>query len=397
MPTTRPGCSFCFKGQPAGGAATAAAWCACEQCGRLYHAGCWELSKPCFACGCARSAPAAPPRAAPRRPERRRAIPVTPAGVVYVPKEGPDPRFADPTPRARRRREGLRQLRALLPALHSLAVALILVGLAAGIGAYVFRLATLPAYSPGRVMDALFRQRPPEPAVVVGAALAGLIAAWAAYPRATASAPAQRGTRILGGLVALCLLNALLVFTSGGLRLAPLALPGYAAELLVAQGASILGVALLTPIFRGSAPSRGAPLTAGLPEWARRLLLWARFAIVALGITSLVALLVIAGAMSALSLPGGAVGPATLGREPLRTLLLSSLAVGVGASAIFFWPPRFRNLPALPLLRLVVVAGSLLVVGLLYRSAPDSEALLATASAVGAVMFCTIPLQRSLS
>lgn len=400
MGTTRPGCAFCFQGRKAGDTLDAEAWCACAQCGRIYHRRCWALSGACVACGCAEQTATAPPPAAPRRPElRTRALPTPPAGVVYVQENGFQPRTTPGLAATLTRR--LSELRApagLLPLAQAFLTAAVLVLLAAAAGAYAYRLATLPSFGPTRVLDALFREQPPAALVFFGATLAGAIAAWVAYPRRHAERPpVMRVTRLVGGLIACAMVGLLLILSSDETRLSPLALPAFLPELLAAQVATALGAALLTPIYRRSAPDTGASLTRSLPEWAVKALLWARFALVALGISTLVALLAIAGVATYLNMPGVAVRPDQLASEPLLTLFAGSLAVGIGASAVFFWPPRFRNLPAALLLRLVTVAGSLLVLGLLYRSTTNSDALLASVAAVGVVMVCAIPLQRSLS
>lgn len=397
MSTTTPGCSFCFQAVRTE-LQRAETWYACTECGRLHHQRCWELVASCAICGSTQYKTASPPVLSQRRALlRTRALPITPTGVVYVSRDGTATAPRTRTP-STTRLNLKKHLRTLLAVGKSLTVGAVLVALAALLGGYVFRLLDLPELSPVNVMDAVFREPLPAVLVLQGALLAAGSAAWVFFPRHEKGSPSVMGiTRFLGAIVG-CLLLTALLFLSNDARQSYLGLStNYTLETLVAQVATAAFVLLLTPIHRKSAAYTRGAVHIKVPTWAEGPLYWLRFLVVSLGIVVFISFLMVASFSESMDFRSLLTRSDLLNRNPLFSLFMTFIAVGIGVGSLFFWPPRFRRLSGIVLLRLLTLVGCLIAVGFAYRSTPYTEILLGGSAVVGVLTFCSIPLQRSLS
>ena len=369
----------------------------CENCGALYHATCAE-GLACYRCAGQKFRKSRIARPAPlRHTTRERAQTIKPSTVLVIDSgEQKNSRQS-----GKSEKSGISPVAViiyLLQTLWAVILALILVAIATTIGVYGYPLLQLPFFSPQTVMDALFRSAPPQPQLVIGAVISGLIAAFVLYSRLRLDS--RRFTYLWAGVVGWTAFNSwlLAITPTDFLRFAQEIIE-YHGELLYAQGITIAATILLIPLHRAMAPIRLLP-ERSFPAWLNSLYGWVRLLIADAFVISVAIYFAthwLATEPQAkvadfypINLPGNL--------AQMSILTATALAVALAGAALLYWPPPFRHVQwRFGFLRLLLFITGVVAIGFLYRTPSDPQTILVTLQYTGVMIFLGIPVQRALS
>lgn len=383
----RQGCGTCFATlDPADDLPGRREVVRCNDCGRLFHAACWLAAGHCAACGGSAFWPEPVPAPTPLRVVKRKPLRSASSGLVmtFAPTEDDPEHFNEGSPFDQEVVERL--ARAFL-------LAGILLAFATLLSVFAYRL-THPVPDDARMaLTLLFQQRLPANLVFGVALLSGLAVVVAWYPRPAANQPRiDPLTRWLGVLVAMLLIDLALFGPYVQPSLVQYWSTPFIQEALYAQLACVVLTLLLAPVHRRLAPLPSVtPLGSVLP-FSHRGLSWLRLIATSLAIDCLAVFIVsqYVGQFSQIvsSFPV---------LNSLRLLAVSAFLAGLAVSALAYWPPRFRQLPALGAVRLLLFIASLALWIVVVRASSAAEAYFLAALLASTLIVVAVPLQRSLS
>jgi hypothetical protein len=283
---------------------------------------------------------------------------------------------------------------------RALFVALLLGLFSISVSVFAYRLATLEWYSFDVMMAAIFRQPLPGDQVLYGTLIAGAVFT---YLFMVNTAPAgvdsgerpDGGVKFLGGLALVTLLDVPMFGISSFMLYMFQVDPLRYVETLTAQGVVIVLLLCLIPLYNILVTR--VPQPAGvnfLPEKAGRILGWVRFYL-----TSSFVILGVAYIARA-NLPAG-VNSVNFNLSGIRFPLLwtGAILTNLVGAALFFWPPKYRQLNArFGVVRLVIFMAGLVGTGLLYRGLnAGTEPYLAVIAVSFALLIISIPLYYTIN
>lgn len=367
----------------------------CDQCGATYHKVHWSLAGQCLNCNCKKTRPFQVDRVAPLRVTiKDRAIPITPSAIVYVDNKG---QAYDVATASQRTQHFGQVVRAFL-------LAELLIAIATVLGAFAYRLALLREPTIQLILRTVLTQVPPNLQVFVAAFMAGNIAALVFYPplnspkaSSGSSTAGRRFTYLIAGIIAVASLDLLLLdLDPQGLVQSAFAFSTHIAEILCAQAATVMMVALLTPLHRRLASITSLPAK-GMSQRMKNIYGWTRVLIVALLLDIFFAHLT-TYKISIQSLPElvqVSLGPLHL---TLTSLAVGAFLCGLGWITIAYRPPKFREVTwHLGIVRLLLFIGCVAVLIALYSSAVNKDTYLGVIVIAGIGMLLATPVQRALS
>jgi hypothetical protein len=397
MIAARAGCYYCFTAlDPQDKRDGLRTFVQCRQCGTPYHEQCWAAAEYCLRCEgdeaqAKNSISPEPIRAV----TKRHAVPITPSAVVYVGTE----EQSSTIPTWRQYAQYLEQ------SLRSAIIALLLTGIAVLLGVFVYRITKLEVITPETVMNVIFKREVPTRLTIIGACIAGLIAALVFYPKYSGTESSPFLTRFAAGLIGCVLLDAILVniaVTYSREINASLYL-----EAIWAQGSTSLITFAFTPIYRWKSLAATPP--GRLPAALVKLYGWCRLLVVSGTIIVIAAYLSTSDEMIRLLtvylprdiLPLQLPGIRSINNSPIRLPfdlsfpMAGALLCGL---AVAYWVPKHRHPQGnFVLFRVLLAVACVLFIGLLYRALPSPSGYLNAVIVTFLIVLIATPLQYTLS
>jgi hypothetical protein len=247
-------------------------------------------------------------------------------------------------------------------------------------------------------MDAIFRAPPPHPLIIAGAIGSGLIGGFVFYNR-----PRQVGRRftyLLAGIVGLAAFNSWLLDMAPAdfLRFAQ-TIVNQRRMLFYTQEITLIAIVLLTPVHRALAPLHLLP-ERSWPAWINNLYGWLRLLLASAFVTMTTIYFTTrwlalepqpkVATFYPINLPGNL--------TEMSIFTAVALAGALTIAAILYWPPPFRRVQwRFGFIRLLLLITGIVLIGFLYRTPINAQAILVTLQYTGALMLLGLPIQRSLS
>lgn len=269
------------------------------------------------------------------------------------------------------------------------------------VSAYAFQIISLTDPTFQTVLDAILRAPLPPSTVFFSAGLATLIGIYVFYPKVLPNgegnpSPGRRMIRFLAAIVILVLYNiALLDWSIQELNTPKTWLLDTEQELLIAQGVALVGIFLLTPLYRVLVSPPSIHIEQ-LPTFIQSIIKGVgviRFYVIGFGTVLCAVIFTINVLLPHFREMG-------MNRDWISstTPVIIAFAFCAAISMAFYWPPTHS--PAAGnflLLRMLGVLICAVLLGLLYNSTTNPTAYIHTLGLSGVIGICLTPVQRALS